>query len=112
MCTCVRANAVVCSARHLSQPCILTTASSSLVVLVLTLYIICRVEELERAHAALANEKLRLQEDLEEVQERLTAGKVTDTHSSTQVLIFARHELRHSLSHPKGLLSRCLTQCT
>ena len=34
----------------------------------------CRVEELERAHAALANEKLRLQEDLEEVQERLTAG--------------------------------------
>ena len=68
-----------------------------MVVLVLTLQIICRVEELERAHAALANEKLRLQEDLEEVQERLTAGKATDTHCSTQLVTVPGRKLKHSL---------------
>ena len=35
----------------------------------------CRIEELEKAHAQLNGERQRLQEDLEEVQERLTAGQ-------------------------------------
>lgn len=40
----------------------------------LSLRCICRIEELEKAHAQLNGERQRLQEDLEEVQERLTAG--------------------------------------
>ena len=35
----------------------------------------CRIEELEKAQAQLNGERQRLQEDLEEVQERLTAGQ-------------------------------------
>ena len=42
--------------------------------LLLSLRCICRIEELEKAHAQLNGERQRLQEDLEEVQERLTAG--------------------------------------
>ena len=34
----------------------------------------CRIEELEKEHTQLNGERQRLQEDLEEVQERLTAG--------------------------------------
>ena len=42
--------------------------------LLLSLRCICRIEELEKTHAQLNGERQRLQEDLEEVQERLTAG--------------------------------------
>lgn len=45
------------------------------VVSTLTFLGSCRIEELEKAHAQLNGERQRLQEDLEEVQERLTAGQ-------------------------------------
>lgn len=35
----------------------------------------CRIEELEKGQVQLNGERQRLQEDLEEVQERLTAGQ-------------------------------------
>lgn len=37
----------------------------------------CRIEDLEKEHTQLNGERQRLQEDLEEVQERLTAGALT-----------------------------------
>ncbi len=47
----------------------------------LSLRCICRIEELEKAHAQLNGERQRLQEDLEEVQERLTAGHPSPSSS-------------------------------
>lgn len=41
----------------------------------------CRIEELEKEHTQLNGERQRLQEDLEEVQERLTAGVLIFLHA-------------------------------
>ena len=43
--------------------------------------IVCRIEELEKEHTQLNGERQRLQEDLEEVQERLTAGVLIFLHA-------------------------------
>ena len=74
----------------------------------LTLRCICRIEELEKAHAQLNGERQRLQEDLEEVQERLTAGQSFPSsphmfaidHPAMQscVLTFPRNNLHESSS--------------
>ena len=48
----------------------------------------CRIEQLEKEHSGLLVEKQRLQEDMEEVQERLTAG------GSHSVLVSASCVLR------------------
>ncbi len=54
----------------------------------LSLECICRIEELEKAHAQLNGERQRLQEDLEEVQERLTAGHSSASSSPSSLAIF------------------------